>query len=221
MYYPVAERGGFNNAFFGIGNDEFAVAAVFVDFVHQLPPQGKQIFFQFVAELQNGTAIAFANARPAVSGVEILNVNNLIKKKHIKNPLTPPKFCGAEVERGNGVVFSLSPVRWRAVSFYLTGYRRRNKSRSRLGTDVMSVDIPFGPRIITILIDEYRAQRNPTLLFVLPVSQFRFSVKAPAPVPVTQLPPRRKTLLCSALTPSLIISLKTYSASRKGAVRFR
>lgn len=63
-------------------------------------------------------------------------------------------------------------------------------------TDKTSVNVPFGPRIIKTLIDKYRAQRNPTLLFVLPVSQFRFSVNGPAFEPLFQLPPRIKTPLC-------------------------
>ena len=48
---------------------------------------------------------------------------------------------------------------------------------------------------------EYRAQRKPTLLFVLPVFQFKFSVKAPAFEPLFQLSPRMKTPLWLAFIP--------------------
>jgi len=40
-----------------------------------------------------------------------------------------------------------------------------------------------------------RAQRKPTLLFVLPVFQFRFSANGPSFAPLFQLPPRMKTPL--------------------------
>ena len=51
---------------------------------------------------------------------------------------------------------------------------------------------------------EYRAQRKPTLLFVLPVPQFKFSVKAPSFEPLFQLSPRMKTPLFKPLSLHMI-----------------
>ena len=48
----------------------------------------------------------------------------------------------------------------------------------------------------------FTAQRNPTLLFELDGTQFKFSVKAPALDPLSQLPPRRRSSIVFAVIPA-------------------
>jgi hypothetical protein len=88
-------------------------------------------------------------------------------------------------------------------------HRRHDERRQE------SVDIPFGPVVEKTIIDEYREQRKPMLLFVLPGVLFKFSVSTPAFAPLFQLPPRMKPRCVSPLSPSkmdaLIISALRYS----------
>ena len=77
MHHPVAERSRLDNALFGIGNDELPIAAVLIRLMRQFPLQRKQVFFELVAEFQNRTAVTFARTRPAIGGVQILELNDL------------------------------------------------------------------------------------------------------------------------------------------------
>jgi hypothetical protein len=77
MHYTIAERSRLDDAFLGIGHDELPIAAVLIRLMRQFPLQRKQVFFELVPEFQNGTAVTFARTRPAIGGVQILELNDL------------------------------------------------------------------------------------------------------------------------------------------------
>lgn len=79
MHHAVTKRSGFYNSLLGISNDELAVAAMFICFMRQFPTQREQVFLKFVAEFQNGTAVALALARISIRVVKIGKRSDLFK----------------------------------------------------------------------------------------------------------------------------------------------
>lgn len=82
MNDAVAEWRRFYDALFGIRNDELSVAAVSVGFARQFGAQRKQVLLQMVAELQNRTAVAFANTRVTIGILKIFKIDDGVKKFH-------------------------------------------------------------------------------------------------------------------------------------------
>lgn len=77
MYDAVAERRCFNETLFGIVDNKLPVSAMPVGLVGEIPAQSNQILFKPIAELQNGTAIAFCSAGIAIGSMKIFKIDDV------------------------------------------------------------------------------------------------------------------------------------------------
>ncbi len=109
MHHAVAEGGGLDRALLGVGHDEFAVATVAVSPGPKLPAEPHEMLLEVAAELQDGGAIALARAGIAVCAMQILEINDLVKKIHGWKCERHPWLCGrahsARSHRGTDDIF--------------------------------------------------------------------------------------------------------------------
>ncbi len=82
MHHAVAEGSRLDGALLGIGDDEFAIAAVAVSSGPKLPAEPHEMLLKVAAELQDGRAVALARAGIAVCAMQILEINDLVKEIH-------------------------------------------------------------------------------------------------------------------------------------------
>ncbi len=80
VYHAIAEGRRLDDALFRVRHDELAVTAVFICLMREFEAQREQIFFKFVAELQNRTPVAFTGTGAEICGVEIGNTGDLFKQ---------------------------------------------------------------------------------------------------------------------------------------------
>ncbi len=109
VHHAVAEGSRLDGALLGIGHDEFAVATVAVSPGPKLPAEPHEMFLEVAAELQDGGAIALARAGIAVCAMQILEINDLVKKIHGWKCERHPWLCGrahsARSRRGTDDIF--------------------------------------------------------------------------------------------------------------------